>query len=471
MNTKTFCIHGHFYQPPRENPFSGVIPVERGAEPFANYNEKITAECYEPNAKMDNFSLLSFNLGPTLADWLAGHDGATYHRIVEADRRNVAHRGVGNALGQAYHHTILPLAHRRDKETQIAWGIADFCHRFGHPPTGMWLPEMAIDYETLEVMAEQGIEFTILSPHQARQSVDPSQLYWVRLSAGRRIAVFFRHEDLSNRIAFDPYLTEDTSRFVEFLDNTTNGRGGLCLIATDGETFGHHQPGREQFVHNLLAQLAPRRGYNVTYLARYLQDHPPTEEIEIWERTSWSCWHGIARWNEGCSCTAGDSRWKRQLRRAIDRLAWEIDAIYLAETRRYVADAWKMRHDYIRVILGETDPRTFVSYHSGGSLGTKDETRLITLLEAQRHRQAMYTSCGWFFQDLDRIEPSLVTAYAARAIQLVQQATSVSLEDDFRRDLRAAQSSVTDQTGADIYDLVVAPYRLQTDCQMTEKLV
>jgi len=458
MSTRALCVHGHFYQPLRENPFSGVIPVEKGAEPFANYNEKVTAECYKPNAVLDNFSLLSFNFGPTLIGWLADHNELVYRRIVEADRCNTAHRGVGNALAQAYHHTILPLALRHDKETQIAWGIADFCHRFGRSPKGMWLPEMAVDYETLEVMAEQGIEFTILSPHQARQSIDPSRPYWVRLPAGRRMAVFFRHDDLSNRVAFDPYLTETTARFVGFLNDTTNGNDGLYLVATDGETFGHHQPGRERFVHDLLAQFALRGGCQVTYLARYLQDHLPTKDVDIWERTSWSCWHGIARWNESCSCTAGDGLWKRRLRRALDRLAWEIDAIYLAETRGRVAAPWQMRHDYIRVLLGEADPHFFVSCHSDGTLRSEEEARLIMLLEAQRHRQAMYTSCGWFFEDLSRIEPGLVIAYAARAIQLVQQAVGVSLGEGFRRDLKAARSSATDQTGADIYDDIVAEY-------------
>ena len=456
INSKTLCIHGHFYQPPRENPFSGVIPIEKGAEPFANYNAKISAECYEPNARLDNFGLISFNFGPTLANWLSKHAGTTYRRIIEADRRNKSYRGVGNALGQAYNHSILPLANRRDKETQIAWGITDFHHRFGHPPPGMWLPEMAVDYETLEVMAERGIEFGILSPHQARQSVEPSRLYWVRLPAGRRMAIFFRDETLSNRLAFDPYLTEDASRFVEFLDNTTNGNGGLYLLAADGETFGHHQPGREQFVHDLLAQLAPRHGYNVTYLSHYLQEHQPAQEIEIVENTSWSCRHGLARWNEGCSCTAGGSQWKRPLRQAIDRLAWEIDALYLAETHGRVNDAWQMRHDYIQVMLGQVDPRTFLSSHSHSSLRTEEETRLLALLEAQPYRQAMYTSCGWFFDDLGRIEPGLLIAYAAKAIQLVQQATGVSLAAGFRRDLKAVTSAISGQTGRDIYDEIAS---------------
>ncbi|MFZ5917332.1 MAG: DUF3536 domain-containing protein [Chloroflexota bacterium] len=456
MKTRTLCIHGHFYQPPREHPFSGVIPPEGGAAPFANFNEKITAECYAPNARAGNFHLLSFNLGPTLAQWLAGYDGNTYHQIVEADRQNVRRWGVGNALAQAYNHTILPLAHRRDKETQIAWGIADFHHRFGRLPQGMWLPEMAVDLETLEVMAEQGIEFTVLSVRQARQSVDVARPYWVRLPAGRRMAVFFRHEDLSNRLAFDPYLTERALRFAELLDATVNGGGGLYLIATDGETFGHHQPGRERFVTDLLTQLAPQRGYQVGYLAHFLRQNPAVEEVEIWEHTAWSCWHGLARWREGCSCTSGGSRWKGILRQAMDRLAWEIDALFLAETYRRVADPWSMRREAIRVWLGQESGPSLVARHAGGGLTSADQARLLTLLEAQRYRQAMYTSCGWFFDDLGRIEPGLVIAYAAKAIQLVRQACGIGLEKDFRKDLSQASSAVTGQSGAGIYDRILA---------------
>lgn len=286
---KSFCVHGHFYQPPREDPFTGVAPFEEEAEPFANFNEKVNAECYRPNAELGNFDALSFNLGPTLAAWLEGHDPPTYRRIIEADRRNRAAYGVGNALAQAYNHTILPLATQRDKETQIIWGIADFRHRFGHEPLGMWLPEMAVDQETLEVLASQGIAFTILSPPQARGQLDGAGPYRVRLPRGREIAVFFRDEALSNRLAFDPELKSSAKDFAESCLSGGHGPDGkgLCLVATDGETFGHHHWGRERFLHDLLYEEAPRVGYEVTFLTRYLQQHPPTAEVEIVDDTSW----------------------------------------------------------------------------------------------------------------------------------------------------------------------------------------
>ena len=301
MKFRSFCIHGHFYQPPREDPFTGVIPLEKEANPFANFNEKINAECYRPNAELGNFGALSFNLGPTLAAWLEGHDARTHQRIVEADGRNRAAHGVGNALAQAYHHTILPLALRRDKETEIIWGIADFHHRFGHEPLGMWLPEMAVDRETLEVLAGQGIAFTILSPHQAKGQLDGAGPYRVSLPRGRKITVFFRDDVLSNRLAFDPELTRSARGFAENCLAGPYGPSGkrLQLIATDGETFGHHQQGRERFLHDLLFTEAPRAGYEVTFLGRYLREHPPTKEAEIVDGTSWSCGHGVARWGEG----------------------------------------------------------------------------------------------------------------------------------------------------------------------------
>jgi alpha-amylase/alpha-mannosidase (GH57 family) len=263
---KSFCIHGHFYQPLREDPFTGVISPEKGAHPFANFNEKINAECYRPNAELGNFEALSFNLGPTLAAWLEGHDPPTYQRIVEADVPNSV--WPGNALAQPYNHTILPLATRRDKETQIIWGVADFHYRFGHRPLGMWLPEMAVDQATLEVLASQGIAFTILSPHQTQGQLDGHVLslpkgagpYRVRSSRGHNrngIAVFFRDEALSNHLAFNSDLGNNARDFAE---NCLSGGAGLCpepveglrLIATDGETFGHHHRGGECFLHDLL---------------------------------------------------------------------------------------------------------------------------------------------------------------------------------------------------------------------------
>jgi len=454
---KSFCIHGHFYQPPREDPFTGAIPFEEGAKPFANFNEKINAECYRPNAELGNFEALNFNLGPTLAAWLEGHDPLTHQRIVEADGRNMAAHGLGNALAQAYHHTILPLATRRDKETQIIWGMADFRHRFGHEPLGMWLPEMAVDQETLEVLASQGIAFTLLSPHQAKGQLDGPGPYRVRLPHGREMAIFFRDEALSNRIAFNPELTNSAKDFVGNCLSGVHGPGdeGLRLVATDGETFGHHHRGRERFLHNLLYEEAPRAGYEVTFLARYLQEHPPVAEVTIIDGTSWSCGHGVARWREGCACTPGESRWKRPLRGALDRLAKEMDALYQDEVKRWVVDPWRLRNGYIRVVLGEMEGRDFLAQQAVGKLDEEEAKRILTLLEAQYYRQAMYTSCGFFFEDLSRLEPRYVIAYAAKAINLVKEATGISLEEGFKRDLRLATSWITDQTGEDIYDDVV----------------
>lgn len=459
MKFASLCVHGHFYQPPREDPFTGAIPLEKGASPFPNFNEKINAECYRPNAELGNFDVLSFNLGPTLAAWLEGHDATTYQRIVEADRRNRAAYGVGNALAQAYHHTILPLATRRDKQTQVLWGIADFRHRFGHEPLGMWLPEMAVDQETLEVLASQGIAFTILSPQQAPPPIPllvgggDTSPYRVRLPRGREMAVFFRDESLSNHLAFNSPMTNSAKDFTR---NYLSGGGGLRLIATDGETFGHHHRGGERFLHDVLYEEAPRAGYEVTFLTRYLKEHPPRAEIEILEGTSWSCGHGVARWREGCTCTQGESRWKRHLRGALDRLAQEMDALYQDEVERWVADPWRLRDGYIQVVLGEMDGTDFLAQRATGKFTEDEAKRILTLLKAQAYRQAMYTSCGFFFEDLSRLEPRYVIAYAAKAIHLVKEATGISLEEGFKRDLRLAVSWITDQTGEDIYEEVMS---------------
>ena len=477
---KSFCIHAHFYQPPREDPFTGVISPEKGAEPFANFNQKINAECYRPNAELGNFEALSFNFGPTLAAWLEHHDLPTYQRIIEANHRSRAAYGAGNALAQAYNHTILPLATRRDKETQIAWGVADFRHRFGHDPLGIWLPEMAVDQETLEVLAStcpgpfvlgpkaqgrqvqgQGIAFTILSPHQVSGQLNGAGPYRVRLPRGHNqneIAVFFRDEALSNRLAFDPELTNSAKTFAENCLSGFHGFDGegLRLIVTDGETFGHHQRGRERFLHDLLYEEAPRVGYEVTSLASYLQEHPPVAEVEIVDDTSWSCGHGVARWREGCACTQGESGWKRALREALDRLAQEMDALYHDEVERWVGDPWTLRNGYIQVVLGEMEGRAFLAQHATGKLTEEQAKRILTLLEAQYCRQAMYTSCGFFFEDLSRLEPRYVIAYAAKAIHLVKEATGISLEEGFKRDLRLAVSWITDQTGEDIYEEVMS---------------
>jgi len=454
MTDRFFSIHCHFYQPPREDPFSGKIPREAGAEPYHDYNEKITAECYYPNALIGNFDRISFNIGPTLMAWMAAHAPETYQRIIQADRANVTASDIGNAVAQSAHHTILPLARRRDKIAQVAWGIASFEYRYGHKPTGMWLPETAVDYETLETLAGAGIAFTILSDEQVHGELGlGAGPYHVRLSAGRSIAVFVRDRFLSNQISFD---MEHLSGPRAWAYQALNSRGpGLTLLATDGETFGHHHRGGEHFLRYLLLRDAPALGFQVTSPARYLADHPLQADIEIREATAWSCGHGLARWVTGCDCTPGDSRWKGALRRALDNLSSEIDLVYTSETRDLVIHPWSLRDAYIAVVLGQMDGPAFLAAQGLGDLPTPTAERLLKLLRAEFHRQRMYASCAFFFEELTRFEPRYAIANAARALTLIKEATGEDLSRGFRRDLSVAVSPRVGVTGADLYDAII----------------
>jgi len=460
MTDLALCVHGHFYQPPRENPFTGVIPREPGAEPFRNFNEKIHTECYKPNAELGNFELISFNFGPTLASWLRAEYPSTHDRIVKSDRYHERAFGAGNGLAQAYNHTILPLASHHDKVTQIAWGIADFQYRFGHAPQGIWLPEMAVDMDSLVALEEQGMRYTLLCSHQVRRPngdwVDSKRPYHIRLPSDRRIAVFLRDEELSNRLAFDPGLTEDAHVFADWCRGTVRADRGLFLIATDGETFGHHQHYRQFFLESFLRSEASRVGFRVTTPSSYLGTHSATEEVILQENTAWSCAHGVARWSTGCACTPGDQSWKPRLRTALDRLAGGANALYQIECRKWIDKPWALRNSYIGVMLGKTDIAHLLRQFSHTAIPATDVIRLSRLLEAQKYCQAMYTSCGWFFEDLSRIETRNNIGYASMAIEQVRLATGIDLEADFRSDLAAAKSWITDETGQDIYDRIVA---------------
>ena len=460
MAVLALCVHGHFYQPPRENPFTGLIPVEPGAEPYHNFNEKIHAECYKPNAELGNLDLISFNFGPTLACWLEKTFPTTHRRIVDADHYHRRTFGIGNGMAQAYNHTILPLARHRDKVTQIAWGIADFRYRFGHPPEGMWIPEMAVDLDTLMAMESLGLRFTILCPHQVRTLdggwVDNGKPCYVRLPNGRRFTIFVRDEELSNRLAFDPGLTENAAAFARWSREAVHADEGLFIIATDGETFGHHQPGRQFFLRSLLRSEAAQVGFQIATPGVYLHHHEPTVEVKLIENTAWSCSHGVARWSTGCSCTPGDQQWKPRLRTAFDRLAGGVDALYESECKRWISNPWALRDSYIGVMLGTVEGVALLNQFASAAIPTADAIRILRLLEAERYCQAMYTSCGWFFEDLSRLETRNSIAYAAMAVELVRQATGIDLSLSFRSDLAAARSWITDQTGRDIYDYIVA---------------
>lgn len=432
MNQLAFAVHAHFYQPPREDPLTGEIPQEPGAMPYRNWNERIHDHCYRPNAIQGNFERISFNIGPTLMDWMADYDIRTVERIIEQDRWNLERNGMGNAMAQPYHHTILPLASTEDKITQIRWGLADFQHRFGHSPTGMWLPETAVDDETLQIMAENGIEYTILAPWQAQSSMlDVSQPYSVTLSNGKSFAVFFYDQDLSTLISFDPSATVNADQFIKdhlFPRFAINGKDAaqLILVASDGELYGHHQPFRDKFLTYLMGGAISNHPIEPTYPALWLKQHPPLKNILVRPFTSWSCHHGVTRWMGVCGCTS-HGEWKAPLRQAMREIALLIDEQYLKALDKVVPDPWELRHQYIHVILHNLTLRELIA---SLAIPMPDDIHLKQiglLLAAQYERQRMFTSCGWFFDDFDRIEPRNNVSYLAQAVLLTYQATGVDL--------------------------------------------
>jgi Domain of unknown function (DUF3536)/Glycosyl hydrolase family 57 len=454
------CIHGHFYQPPREDPFSGVLPIESEAAPFANYNEKITAECYRPNAELGNFDLISYDLGPTLATWLEEYHADVYHRIIEADTKHRQHYGVGNALAQAYNHTILPLANTRDKRTQILWGLQDFRHRYGHDAHGMWLAETAVDLECLDLLAQSGITYTILAPWQAAGEIDATEPYILPLRDGRSITVFFYNAPLSGGISFNDSTTSDANTFASsdlqyhlVKEKRDGGQEQLILVATDGELYGHHKVWRDKFLAYLLTQGAPRHGFEVCSLERYIQMYPARREVQLHVPSAWSCAHGVARWSTGCTCTEGDSRWKPALLKAMTKLNERAAQIFEQHTSEALADPWSARDEYLALRNGWQTAESFWERH--GKQHCMPDAHLVwrtlTLLEAQYYHQYSFTSCGWFFEDLDRIEPRNDIAFARRAISLTWQATGIDLQCAFVKDLQSARSWRTQATGADLY--------------------
>jgi alpha-amylase/alpha-mannosidase (GH57 family) len=457
MAEHALCIHGHFYQPPREDPISGIIPPEAGASPYHNWNERIQAECYRPNAELENFARISFNLGPTLGAWMQHHDPQTARQIVTQDRANIERYGVGNAIAQAYNHTILPLASYHDKHTQVAWGIAAFEHGFGRKPQGMWLPETAVDVETLCVLAEHGIEFTILAPWQAdtstlRTPLDPTEPYLVHLPQGKCISVFFYQRELSSLISFSPQSTINADVFAqaEILtrfnkEKSQRGEPQILLIATDGELYGHHQVFRDHFLAHLVNGASTNIGINKTYPALWLRSHPPRRSISVHDKTSWSCHHGVLRWMGECSCTPEYGVWKAYLRRAFDRLAEALDRVYVDMTRGLISDPWALRDDYIQVLLGNIQVDELVAHAAGHRLAGDEYRKIRLLLEAQYERQRMYTSCGWYFDDFARIEPKNNVAYAAQAVWLTRLATGIDLSSQSAADLAHV---ISQQTGA-----------------------
>jgi alpha-amylase/alpha-mannosidase (GH57 family) len=459
VSLRAISIHGHFYQPPREDPISGLIPNELGASPYRNWNERIHAECYLPNAQLGNFEKISFNIGPTLFSWMKTFDPATTRLIIAQDAANIQQNGVGNAIAQAYHHIIMPLATREDKVTQVEWGIADFEHQFGHKPIGMWLPETAVDLETLNILAEHGIQFTILAPWQAEcDHLDVTEPYRVALSAGKSITIFFYDQGLSTAVSFNPQLTINADEFIRNSviptyqrEKDLRGEPQLLMIASDGELYGHHQQFRDRFLAHLVNGASSSVGLENTYPALWLRKYPAQKWVSIREDTSWSCLHGVERWRGDCGCTPGDGRWKGYLRQAFNHLTHFVDKVYLDKMLEYQIDPWRLRNSYIHVVLGQLHIDDLISHFAGRKLDQDEVEKIRLLLLAQWERQRMFTSCGWYFDDFSRIEPRNNIVYAAQAIRLTYLASGVDLSRQIMADLQYVTSHRTSLRGDKVF--------------------
>ncbi len=454
MSRGRLAVHAHFYQPSRLDPWTGEVPREPSAAPFHDWNERVGAECYRPNAERGSLPHISFDVGPTLAAWLEGADPTTHARFV-ADGRA--------AIAQPFHHAILPLASAADRRTEIAWGIRDFEVRFGRRPAGLWLPETAVDYASLRAAVAAGIRYTILAPWQASEhGIDTRLPYRVELGHDRSIVVVFYDAGLSASVSFEPEASADADRFARervaprLLGGPAPIDRPLALIATDGELYGHHQQFRDLFLQRLVAPEpdpdATDRGFDVVTLDEIVGDPgAPHPVVGITERTSWSCHHGVARWAGECT-DADDGRWKAPLRAAFERLAGAIDAVTAAALAEVPGDADldRARDAYVDVVLGIISADTFVA-DRWPAADARHRARLRDLLAAQRWRLAMFASDGWFWDDPIRPETRQVMRAAARAARLVDATVATRLEPRLIDDLAVFSSPSRGLDGGAIY--------------------
>ena len=492
--TRYVCLHGHFYQPPRENAWLEAIELQDSAYPFHDWNERITAECYAPNGAarildaagkiakiVNNYARSSFDFGPTLLSWLADKSSRTYRKILEADRASAERfSGHGSSMAQCYNHMIMPLANARDKYTQVYWGIEDFRHRFGRAPEGMWLPETAVDLETLDIMAALGIKFTVLAPSQAKtmdgqdvtgQRIDPTRAYLQKLASGRAINLFFYDGPISRSVAFEGLLKNGEHFARRLLDAFSDQRDWpqLAHIATDGETYGHHHAFGDMALAYALEYMDTTGLARITNYGEYLELHPPTHAVEILENTAWSCVHGVGRWSANCGCNSGghgdwNQQWRAPLREALDWLRDEVAPCYERMASRYFKDPWGARNDYIHVVLNraaEVREHFFERNFRRKHVPEHDRVKVWKLLEMQRHAMLMYTSCGWFFDELSGIETVQVMQYAGRVVELAEELFGNVLAPRFLEKLALAKSNLPAHSdGATIYTKFVKPARV-----------
>lgn len=485
-------IHGHFYQPPRENPFTGAIERQESAARYHDWNERITAECYRPNTRskvldedgqvvdiVNNFEHMSFNFGPTLLDYLAKRHPQTYQRILEADSKSLAARGHGNAIAQCYNHMIMPLASGRDRRTQIIWGREDFRFRFRRKPEGMWLPETAVDPATLDDLARTGLKFVLLSPSQALRihsrdsdewqdvstiGAPADRPYFCRTAHGD-MAVLFYHPELSQGVAFGHLLTSATTFAGQIAQQDR-----LVLVCNDGESYGHHEPRGDMCMAYLATRELPGRGMTLTNPAAFLAGQPPEWEVQLKPGSSWSCVHGVERWKTDCGCKTGGSdgwnqAWREPLRAGLDRLRERLDQIFEQTGSLHLEDPWKARDDYIHIILdkSESAARTFFEQNTRGEISDAVRTRIYRLLEMQHFAMLMYTSCGWFFSDISGLETVQNIRYALRAAQLGEMLAGEPVDQELREELKKARSNRPETgTGLDILEKQIENLTLVT---------
>ena len=500
-NKRFICIHGHFYQPPRENPWLETVETQDSAAPYHDWNERICAECYAPNGAarivnaknkivriVNNYARMSFNLGPTLLSWLNENAPRTYRMILDGEHRSrKSFGGHSSAMAQVYNHIILPLASERDRLTQIRWGIADYEHRYGEPPEGMWLAETAADTESLELLAQCGIKFTLLAPHQCRRvrplksdggwtdtpgaTVDTTRPYLVRFDSGVSIAVFFYNGPASRAIAFEGLLNSGDNFAARLKSGFRDGsQAQLVHVATDGESYGHHHKHGEMALAYTLRLLEADKAVKLVNYGSFLAQFPPEYECEIVDDTSWSCAHGIERWRSNCGCNGGkpgfNQLWRMPLRQALDELRDAVASLAELEGGKLFTDVWAARDAYIDVVLdrGTDSTDRFFRAHQSHELSEPERVRALELMEMQRHTQLMYTSCGWFFDDIAGIETVQVIAYAARVLQLARDLfgeQAESLEPDFlARMAQAVSNDPSAGDGAKIYRKCVATMEL-----------
>jgi alpha-amylase/alpha-mannosidase (GH57 family) len=506
------CVHGHFYQPPRENPWLETVEVQDSAAPYHDWNDRITAECYAPNGAsritdakneiiriMNNYARMSFNFGPTLLSWLADNAPRTYRMILDADKTSAQrYSGHGSALAQVYNHIIMPLASKRDALTQIRWGIADFEHRFGRKPEGMWLSETAASSSVLDLMAQEGIKFTILAPNQCARvrripaqdaapeawtetpnaTVNPTHPYTVQLQDGRSIAVFFYDGPNSRAIAFEGLLNSGVDFARRLLsgfrplvpDENGHDKAQLSHVATDGESYGHHHRHGEMALSYAMHWIEEEKQAKLTNYGEFLDKFPPHWEAEIAEDTSWSCAHGVERWRSNCGCNGGKPGWSQQwrgpLREALDYLRDATAPLAEQLAAPLLKDLWAARDAYIDVILDRSPAsiERFFEAHATHPLTPAERVTVFELLELERHTQLMYTSCGWFFDEISGIETVQIIAYAGRVLQLAAELFGQpgnALETQFLSILSQAKSNVPEIIdGAEVYRRYVTNMRI-----------